>query len=55
MKYIKIDVRCIGCKELIPKPSDADLELWRLGINVHNDVDCVRKAESRLQAAHGRA
>lgn len=47
---IKFDVRCLGCGELIRKPSDADMNLFRVGINIHNDQDCYIKAAAKLHA-----
>ena len=48
---IKFDVRCMGCGELIRKPSDADMELFRIGVNVHKgDEDCYNKAAAKLHA-----
>lgn len=46
--YIKLDVRCVGCGELIATPSEADIELWRLGINVHQKDTCLAEAERKL-------
>lgn len=43
-EYIKFDVRCMGCGALIPKPSDADMLLFRLGVRVHNDDYCRDEA-----------
>ena len=49
VKYIKIDVRCQGCRKLIDKPSDADAELMRLGLMIHNNFDCEKLMEERLR------
>ena len=36
MKEIVIEVRCVGCNELIAKPIECDMRLFRIGIYVHN-------------------
>jgi DNA-directed RNA polymerase subunit N (RpoN/RPB10) len=48
MKEIVVEVRCHGCGKLIAKPSDADMELFRLGVHVHNTQECLDKAERKL-------
>jgi len=47
VKYIKIEVRCIGCGELTT-PRTVDWELFRVGVHVHSDPDCIRSAEAML-------
>jgi len=38
----------MGCKKLIEKPSDADMQLFRLGIRVHDNDECVDLVEAAL-------
>jgi len=46
---ITLEVRCMGCGELIARPSDADMEMFRLGINIHNNDACAEGAELKLR------
>ena len=48
-EYITIDVYCKGCRKQILKPSDADMELFRLGIPVHNDRICLDLVEEKYR------
>ena len=45
--YITIDVHCVICKESI-KPSEADMELFRVGVPVHN-VDTKPECQVLLE------
>ena len=51
-EYITIDVYCKGCKKKIDQPSQADMELFRLGIPVHNiavDPTCLDIVEEKYR------
>jgi hypothetical protein len=46
---IEFDVRCLGCENLIARPSEADPILFRRGLNVHKNQDCIHKATVKLE------
>lgn len=51
VEYMDIDVHCMICKESI-KPSETDMELFRLGFPVHNEQtkpECVTALEAQLR------
>jgi len=52
MEEIVIEVRCHGCDRLIATPAEADMELFRLGIHVHDDRDCRWQLEARIEASN---
>jgi hypothetical protein len=45
---IELDVRCIGCKDLIETPSLANKELFYRGVFVHDTQECIDQAAERL-------
>ena len=51
MREIVVEVRCHGCDELVARPSDADMGLFRLGVHVHDRDSCRDQASDRLAAA----
>jgi len=47
--HIKLTVRCMGCGEVIEKPSHADIDLFRNGVRVHNKDECVEQAAAKMK------
>ena len=45
---IEFNVRCLGCEKMIARPSEADMELFRQGLRVHNDNDCREMLAAKL-------
>lgn len=39
---IVLDVTCMGCYQAIETPSDADMELFRMGFRIHDDDNCYQ-------------
>lgn len=49
MQEIAVEVRCYGCGEQILKPADSDMELFRLGVPVHQRPSCLERANDKLE------
>lgn len=39
---------CIGCLEEIETPNECDMELFRIGVHVHNNEECLNKVDEVL-------
>jgi hypothetical protein len=45
-----VEVRCLGCKELIERPSEADMDLFRIGIRIHDRAACFELVMDEVPA-----
>lgn len=46
---IELEVRCMGCGDIIPTPADADWKLFRVGYRVHVGRErCLSLLEQKL-------
>lgn len=48
---IELRIRCIGCLKGIETASEAEMNLFRNGVPVHNQEECIEMAACRLEAS----
>ena len=51
-REVVIEIRCIGCLELTT-PQTIDMDLFRLGIHLHANKECIQKADAKLILLEG--
>lgn len=49
MEVIELTVTCMGCSNPILTPSDAEPTLFRNGLRVHNEDECLVRLNQRLE------
>ena len=52
VEMVELHPSCMGCGNEIATPSEADMDLFRVGIRIHDNDECFTLADSKFQDQH---
>ena len=52
VEMIELRPTCMGCGNEIATPSEADMDLFRIGVRIHDSDDCFVLADGKFQNQH---